>query len=114
MITSPRSWRPKRSGLSLLELLAALAVMGVIAIAIVPRISGGARQANDSSCQLRKAVIEVQVSLWRRETGRWPMGDLSDIGSNVRYFPDGLLRCPVDSTRYTIDESTGRVNGHHH
>ncbi|QDV44226.1 hypothetical protein Enr13x_40880 [Stieleria neptunia] len=114
MTPLPRFYPAKRIGLSLLELLAALAIMGVIAVAIVPRISGGAGQANDSSCQLRKAVIEVQVSLWQRENGRWPMQDLSDIGSDVRFFPDGLPRCPVDSTRYTIDASTGRVNGHHH
>ncbi|WP_167546794.1 prepilin-type N-terminal cleavage/methylation domain-containing protein [Stieleria maiorica] len=114
MNTTPHRNSPRRRGLSLLELLAALAIMGVIAVAIVPRISGGAREASDSSCQLRKAVIEVQVSLWRREVGRWPARDLSDIGANVRYFPDGLPRCPVDGTRYEIDQSTGRVNGHHH
>ena len=88
--------------------------MGVIAMAVFPRITDSARTANDGSCQLRKGVIEVQVGLWRREQGRWPMTDLSDIGASVLYFPEGVPSCPVDGTRYTIDAVTGRVNGHRH
>ena len=100
--------------MSLLELLASLPIVAVIATVLVPRLGGSASDAKSKSCDLRRSVVEVQVALWKRQNGTLPVSGLSDIGSDTDYFPDGLPVCPVDGTAYTIDEDTGDVIGHTH
>jgi hypothetical protein len=51
--------------------------------------------------------------LWRRANGTWPAADLSAIGADANYFPEGLPTCPVDGAVYTID-TNGAVVGHTH
>ena len=103
-----------RVGLSLLELLAALTILGVLAAVIVPRLTGGSADTKRQSCHVQVGVIEIQAALWKRERGTWPRTDLADIGSDRGFFPEGLPRCPVDQTSYAIDPLTGRVTGHGH
>ena len=67
-----RPRRQKNAGMSLLEILAVVSLLGILA------------------------------------------GNLSDIGANSSYFPDGLPICPVDGSSYSIDTTTLRVNGHTH
>ena len=45
---------------------------------------------------------------------RLPLANLSDVGGDINYFPEGLPLCPVDSSAYTIDNTTGLVIGHNH
>ena len=98
----------------LIELIAVVAILGVIALLIVPRMSSQRTSANRTSCFNQKAEIELQVKLWRRNNGSYPTANLSNIGADTAYFPNGLPTCPVDSTTYTIDTTTGRVIGHTH
>ncbi|MEM8864807.1 MAG: prepilin-type N-terminal cleavage/methylation domain-containing protein [Planctomycetota bacterium] len=106
--------RTRLSAFTLPELMAALAIIGALAIVIVPRIGDHLSAGDIAACHANKAEIEVQAQLWRRNTGSWPNATLSDIGSNLEYFPDGLPTCPVDNTTYTIDTTTGLVVGHEH
>lgn len=104
----------KRRGLSLIELLAAVTILGIVAAIIVPRFRGHREKAEPAACFVNQGNIEVQTQLWRRQKGRLPAADLSDIGGDGAYFPDGLPRCPVDGSAYQIDATTGRVVGHAH
>lgn len=114
-MSGPRDQVSKnRIGLSLLELLAALTILGVLAAVIVPRLTGGSANTKRQSCHVQVGVIEIQAALWRRERGTWPRTDLADIGSDREFFPEGLPRCPLDDTSYAIDPLTGRVTGHGH
>jgi general secretion pathway protein G len=103
-----------RRALSLVELIAVVAVLGLLAALIFPRIAGQGQVSKSAACQAQKGDIEIQAELWMHNTGSWPAGDLSDIGTNGAYFPEGLPTCPVDGTAYTINTSTGRVIGHNH
>jgi len=103
----------RRSGFSLLELLAAAAVIGVVAALIVPRLTGGGASSRKAACGAHRGNIEVQAELWRHNTGAWPTTNLSDVGANLNYFPGGVPVCPVDGSAFTIN-STGRVVGHNH
>lgn len=103
-----------RLGLSLLELLATLVIMGVLASVVIPRLSNGVVRAKGGSCTVNAGVIEVQVALWKRAKGSWPNASLKDIGSDPEYFPDGLPTCPVDNSAYQIDAATGRLMLHKH
>ena len=104
----------QQTGFSLLELMAVIAVIGLVAAVIVPRITGGGDTAKIASCHVFKGDIEIQAELWNHNTGSWPAGNLATIGADLNYFPEGLPTCPVDGSAYTIDPATGLVIGHAH
>jgi|tagenome__1003787_1003787.scaffolds.fasta_scaffold20948231_3 prepilin-type N-terminal cleavage/methylation domain-containing protein len=106
--------RQKSPGFSLMELMAALAILGILAAVIVPGLSAHQDKAKKSTCYANKGDIELQVKLWKRNKSSYPAANLSDIGVDTTYFPGSLPVCPVDGTSYTINTTTGRVIGHTH
>jgi len=106
--------RKYRSAFSLMEIMAAAVILGILAAVIVPRLTSHQDNAKKSACYANKGDIELQAKLWRRNTGSYPAANLSDVGANITYFPGALPTCPVDGTSYTIDTTTGRVTGHTH
>ena len=103
-----------RRGITLLELIAAIAILGIIAILVIPRFGNHATTAKKNACGVNKGNIEVQAQLWYRTKGAWPASTLSDIGANQTYFPEGLPVCPVDGSPYVLNATTHRVTGHTH
>ena len=106
--------RTRRAGFSLLEALAVLAILGILAAVAMPRFFSASDETRKNGCYTNTGDIEIQVQLWVRNHGSLPNSSLSDIASDGEYFPDGLPVCPVDGTPYTIDPDTGRVIGHTH
>ena len=102
------------SGLSLTELMAAVAIVGLLAVMALSRATSAVDDGERTSCHVHRAEIELQARLWRRVQGGWPATDLTDIGTNPSYFPDGVPTCPVDGSAYTLDAATGEVVGHDH
>jgi prepilin-type N-terminal cleavage/methylation domain-containing protein len=103
-----------KTAFSLLEMIAVIAILGIVAAVIVPRITGGNETADIAACHVYKGDIEIQAELWIHNTGSWPAANLAAIGADIGYFPEGLPVCPVDGTAYTIDAATGLVVGHTH
>lgn len=106
--------RSTRSGLSLLELMAAVVILGVLAALALPRTNSALEEGRRASCFVNCAEIELQVMRWRRAEGSWPSTTLTDIGIDTEYFPEGVPTCPVDGSAYIIDGTTGRVLSHTH
>lgn len=117
ILTTPgrRLVRVRRSagGFSLTELLAVVAVLALLAALLLPRVTGYHDQSKTGACHVYRGDIEIQVEIWRHNSGSWPAANLSDIGADTDYFPQGVPTCPVDGSSYTID-SQGRVVGHDH
>ncbi|MBN1851763.1 MAG: type II secretion system protein [Pirellulales bacterium] len=107
-----RSWHSRRA-YSLLEMLAVVMILGIVAALVLPRFTGSNREADRNACYTIQGNIEIQVQLWRRHHGSWPASDLNDIGADPMYFPEGIPRCPVDGSSYTID-AEGMIVGHVH
>lgn len=103
-----------RLGLSLIEILVVVTLMGIVAAIIIPRFSSQSADAKAKTCKVNKGNIEIQCQLWLRQTGAVPQSNLSDVGANNNFFPEGLPKCPVDGSSYTINTSTLQVNGHTH
>ena len=101
-------------GISLLELLMVVTILGIIAMIAAPRLATSGDPTKANSCLARKGMIEVQAELWFRNKGAAPAANLSDIMANTAYFPDGALTCPVDGSAYQLNTTTLRVNGHTH
>jgi len=102
--------RNKKSGFSLLELLAVVTILGIIAAIIVPRVTTSSDTAKQRVRDHHKATINSAVERWYVDKGSWPANDLSDIEADVNYFPEGIPTNPVDSSSYTLNATTHRVN----
>ncbi len=87
----------KRRGFSLLELLAVVTILGIIAAVVIPRISVSAGTAKANAHQQNMAEINSAVERWYFQKGTYPKTDLSDIGTDAQYFPDGIPSNPVGS-----------------
>ena len=99
----------RRHAFSLLELLAVVVILGIIALVVIPRINFSAATAKENACFQNKAEINAAVERYFFNTGDVP--ELSDL-DDPAYFPDGLPTCPVTGDAYELDETTGRVTGH--
>ncbi|QDU57122.1 competence type IV pilus major pilin ComGC [Aeoliella mucimassa] len=99
----------KRSGFSLMELLAVVTILGIIAAIVVPRVSVSSATAKQKVHEHNKATINSAVERYYIETGSWPADDLSDIGANTNYFPDGIPVNPTDNSAYALNTTTHRV-----
>ncbi len=104
--------RHYRAAFSLMELIAVVAILGILAALTLPRVIGGNDLAKDKTCQHNRAEINITVERYYLHNGSWPAADLSDIGADPNYFPDGLPTCPVTGNPYRIDSTTKRVIGH--
>ncbi|HMP06398.1 MAG TPA: prepilin-type N-terminal cleavage/methylation domain-containing protein [Lacipirellulaceae bacterium] len=99
-----------KGGFSLLELLAVVTILGVIAAIIVPRVTVSSATAKEKVRDHHKATINAAVERYYIDSGAWPANDLSDIGANANYFPTGIPTNPVDGSAYTLNATTHRVN----
>src|SRR3954452_18679311 len=100
----------KRTAFSLMELLAVVTILGIIAAIIVPRVAVSSDTAKAKVNSHNKATINAAVERWYIEKGTWPANNLSDIGADVNYFPDGIPTNPTNATAYTLNPATHRVN----
>ncbi len=96
--------RNKKGGFSLLELLAVVTILGIIAVTV------SSDTAKQRVMEHHKATINSAVERYYVNEGSWPADDLSDISVDVDYFPDGIPTNPVDSSAYTLNTTTKRVN----
>ena len=97
---------------SLMELLAVVTILALVAGLVMPRVIGGLDVARVKACQHNRAEINITVEQYYLHTREWPAEDLSDIGADDNYFPDGLPTCPVTGAAYRIDATSHRVIGH--
>ena len=101
---------PARNAFSLLELLAVVTILGVIAAIIVPRVTLSSSSAKTKVRDHHKATINAAVEQYYVDNNAWPAADLSDIAANLNYFPQGIPTNPVDGSAYTLNATTHRVN----
>lgn len=103
----------KRGGFTLIEILFVMVVIGILAAIVLPRMLHTTQEAQIAANEANKANINTQVERYYFEEGAWPAADLSDIGADDDYFPDGVPDCPVCGDPYTLG-ANHRVTGHAH
>jgi prepilin-type N-terminal cleavage/methylation domain-containing protein len=98
----------KKGGFSLLELLAVVTILGIIAVVVIPRISVTSDEAKKSSHLQNVSELNSAIERYKLIDGGWPSADLNEL-DNVTYFPDGLPTNPVDNSAYKMDTTKNRV-----
>jgi prepilin-type N-terminal cleavage/methylation domain-containing protein len=104
--------RSARRAFSLLELLAVVTILAIIASIVVPRIAFSGVLAKKKANLQYKGDINTAIERYMFDHGL-PPTLLSDL-ENGDYYPGSIPNCPVDNTPYTIDPATDRVAGHNH
>lgn len=106
----------KHKGFSLLELLAVVTILGIIAAMVVPRISTSKSDAQTRVHAQNKAEINSAVERYYIDNGTWPATDLSNMlptstPPQYNYLPSGIPINPLTGTaNYTIDATSHRVD----
>ena len=97
-------------GVTLVELLIVVLILGALAAIAVPRIIGGATTAKTNSCNTNIALINTGMELYRANNDAYTT--LILLFADANYFPDGTPACPFD-VNYTLD-SDNRVTASEH
>ncbi|QDS99350.1 competence type IV pilus major pilin ComGC [Adhaeretor mobilis] len=106
MKTSPAS--PRRA-FSLLELLAVVTIIGILAGIIVPRASVSSHNAAVKTCSHNRAQLNSALELYNLENGSFP-ADLATL--EPTHFPSGIPTCPVSGNAYQLDVAGERIDSH--
>ena len=96
----------KRKGFSLLELLAVVTILGIIAAIVVPRVQVSSDTAKSKVNNHNKATMNAAIERYYVDNTAWPSA-LTDLVPT--YLPDGVPSHPQGKT-YDIDGSTHRVS----
>jgi len=103
----------KQRGFTLIELMLVVVLISILGAIVIPRFATSQKRAKVQACEIQRSIINKQVEAYFFIEATWPYDSLTDIKSNVNYFPDGIPTCPVDLTSYILAPSPyKRVTGH--
>lgn len=89
-----------KHGFTLVEILAVVVILGILAVVVVPRVLTNSATAKINACYQNKASINAAVEKWHFDKGSWPDDKLSDISADTDYFPDDIPKCPFNGEDY--------------
>lgn len=101
--------RPSRHAFSLMELLAVVTILGIIAAIIVPRVTTSSDTAKAKVHAHNKGTINAAIERYYIENGSWPSANLTEL-SVPAYFPDGIPVNPVSGAAYSMNTTTHRLD----
>ena len=100
--------RHRRQGFSLMELLAVVTILGIIAAIIVPRVTTSSDTAKQKVHEHNMGTINSAIERYYITNGSWPSANLNEL-NDPAYFPDGIPVNPVTTGAYTMNATTHRV-----
>ncbi|MBN2138029.1 MAG: type II secretion system protein GspG [Sedimentisphaerales bacterium] len=86
-----------RKGVTLVELLIVVVILGALAAISIPRITASSTTAKANACAANIDIMNSQIEMYRADTGSYP-STLTALVSDPNYFPDGLPVCPSGGT----------------
>jgi general secretion pathway protein G len=92
-----------RKGLTLIELLIVVIILGALAAIAIPRITTSATTAKQNACKTNMDTLNTSIEMYKMDKNAYPAA-LTDLTADANYFPDGAPTCPF-STPYTMNSS---------
>ena len=105
-----------RKGMTLIELLLVVIILGALAAIAIPRITTSAVTAKKNACLTNIGTLNTAIEMWHADTGTYPSA-LTDVTSEPNYFPDGAPVCPFSdgiTFPYVMDGTLYRIVAHTH
>jgi prepilin-type N-terminal cleavage/methylation domain-containing protein len=96
-----------RKGLTLIELLIVVIILGALAAIAIPRMSQNSANAKLRACQSNIATMNTQIEAYYSDNEEWPV--FATLVADANYFPDGAPSCPSGGN-YTMSATTYRVD----
>ncbi|MCK0536317.1 type II secretion system major pseudopilin GspG [Alcanivorax quisquiliarum] len=97
------TWRTAQRGLTLIEIMVVVAIIGLLAAMIVPNVIGQGEQAKVDLAKTNMASIASALDMFRLHNSRYPTTEeglrgLVERPSSARSWPEGgyLSRIPQD------------------
>lgn len=100
--------RKGRFAFSLLEVLAVVAILGIIAAIVLPSMTESSATATQRVNEHTAATLNTSISRYYVDKGKWPTA-LTELVPT--YLPKGVPTNPVDDSPYYLDPTTYRVKG---
>jgi len=100
-----------RKGVSLVELVIVVLILGALAAIAIPRIITGSGAARNAACDTNVSIINMQMELYNAEEANYP--SLAVLFADPNYFPDGTPVCPYDGTTYALDGNNRCIDHDH-
>jgi type II secretion system protein G len=100
-------------GLTLIELLIVVIILGALAAIAIPRISTSATTAKRNACDTNVDTLNTAIEMYKMDNGDYPTG-LTDVTQdpNARYFSTtDVPVCPF-GTPYVY--ANHRITAHSH
>lgn len=91
-----------RKGLTLIELLIVVIILGALAAIAIPRITTSTTTAKQNACHTNVDTLNTAIEMYNIDTGDYPAA-LTTVTNDANYFPDGAPTCPVTGNAYTSD-----------
>ena len=105
--------RSKR-GVTLIELLIVVLILGALAAIAIPRLTQSADNAKKNACKTNIDLINSQIELYAAENdGTYP-ASLTVITNSSTYFPDGAAWWGVCDANYPSTLVNNRVDDSAH
>lgn len=113
-----RSQRRAQAGFTLIEIMVVVAIIGILALIIVPNVVGKDDQARVTSTKASLSAVANALELYKLDNFTYPSTEdgldaLVHRHPNTRVFPDGgyLKKAPVDSWDNAIQYAAPGSNG---
>jgi len=100
-----------RKGLTLIELLIVVIILGALAAIAIPRISTSATTAKSNACKTNIDTLNTAIEMYHIDHGSYPTL-LADVTGDPNYFSsDDVPVCPFGTT---YGYTSNRVPAHTH